>query len=99
MTAELAERRPDALVASRPESQTPSYRITINLRRLNVSTDGRATSKADGVTVLRDSAAPARRDRAAFGSSGPVAPDGDVVALERAALDRLSRSIEVAALD
>jgi uncharacterized lipoprotein YmbA len=99
ITARLSERRPDALVTSRPQSQTPSYRISINIARLDVTTNGHAALEADWVIFPANPTNPARRNRVAFSIDGPVATDRDVVRLEGVAVDRLSQSIDVGGLD
>jgi uncharacterized lipoprotein YmbA len=99
LTAQLAARRPDALVTSSPQSQTPSYRIIITLNRFDVSVDGRATLAADWLIVPSDPAASPRRDRTTFTMDGSVATDRDVVLLEGRVLDRLGQSIALTHTD
>jgi uncharacterized lipoprotein YmbA len=99
LTAQLAARRPDALVTSTPQSQTPSYRIIITLNRFDVSVDGRATLAADWLIVPSDPAASPRRDRTTFTMDGSVATDRDVVLLEGRVLDRLGQSIALTHTD
>jgi uncharacterized lipoprotein YmbA len=93
LTERLAGRRPDALVTDRPLTETPAYRVLINIGRLDVTTDGAATLDADWLIVPRDATAPTRRDRAHFVASGPVATDKDVVTLVALVLDRLADAI------
>jgi len=93
VTAQLAQRRPDALVTSAPQRQTPTYRIIITLSRFDITADGQAIVVADWLIVPKDPAEAARRDRTAFTTYGPVANDLDVVLLEGKALDRLSDAI------
>ncbi len=99
VTAQLAQRRPDALVTSVPQSQTPSYRILLTLSRFDINTNGQAKVVADWLIIPKDPTEAARRDRTAFSVDGPVANDLDVVMLEGKALDRLSGAIEVALLE
>jgi uncharacterized lipoprotein YmbA len=98
LTARLAQRRPDALVTDQPQTQAPSYRILINISRLDVTVGGVATLEADWLIVPRDPAMPTRRNRAQFSATGPVATDQDVVALEEGVLDRLANAIDVTRL-
>ena len=98
VTAQLAARRPDALVTSTPQGQTPSYRVIITISRLDVTTDGHATLDADWSIVPGNPALSARRDRATFTLDGSVATDLGVVLLQRRAVDRLSRSIDLTSL-
>jgi uncharacterized protein len=98
LTARLAQRRPDALVTDQPQTEAPTYRILINISRLDVAADGVATLEADWQIVPRDPAIPTRRDRAGFSVTGPVATDQDVVTLEETVLDRLANAINITGL-
>ncbi len=98
LTGRLAQRRPDALVTDQPQTQAPSYRILVNISRLDVTTGGVATLEADWLIVPPDPAVPTRRDRAQFSATGPVATDQDVVTLEESLLDRLAAAINIASL-
>jgi uncharacterized lipoprotein YmbA len=99
LTAQLAARRPDALVTSSPQGQTPSYRIMITLSRFDVSVEGHATLAADWLIVPGDPAASPRRDRTTFTMDGSVATDQDVVLLEGRVMDRLGQSIGLTKAD
>jgi uncharacterized lipoprotein YmbA len=99
LTAQLAARRPDALVTSSPQGQTPSYRIIITLSRFDVSVDGHATLAADWLIVPSDPAASPRRDRTTFTMNGSVATDQDVVLLLGSVMDRLGQSIDLTNTD
>jgi uncharacterized lipoprotein YmbA len=96
LTVRLAERRPDALVTDRPLTDTPSFRVLINIGRLDVTTAGVATLDADWMIVPRDAGARTLRDRGHFTASGPVATDQDVVKLLGDVLDQLARAIDIA---
>jgi len=95
LTERLAARRPDALVTDRPLTDTPAYRVLINIGRLDVAASGVATLDADWAVVPRDSAVPTLRDRGHFTATGPVATDQDVVALLGAVLDQLAGAIDI----
>jgi uncharacterized lipoprotein YmbA len=95
LTERLAERRPDALVTDRPLTETPSYRVLINIGQLDVTAAGVATLDADWLVVPRDTAPPARRDRGRFTAAGPVATDQDVVTLVGGLLDQLAGAIDI----
>jgi uncharacterized lipoprotein YmbA len=95
VTQLLAERRPDALVTDRPLTDTPSYRVLINIGRLEVTAAGVATLDADWMIVPREAGAPTLRDRGHFSVTGPVATDADVVALLGAVLDQLAGAIDI----
>jgi hypothetical protein len=95
ITERLAERRPDALVTDRPLTDAPSYRVLVNIGRLDVTSAGVATLDADWMIVPRDAAARTLRDRGHFSATGPVATDQDVVALLGVVLDRLAGAIDI----
>lgn len=92
LTARLARRRPDALFTDQPQAGAPSYRILVNVSRLDVTAEGAATLEADWQIVPRDPARPARRDRTRLVAMGPVATDRDVVALVGTVLDQLAEN-------
>jgi uncharacterized lipoprotein YmbA len=93
LTQRLAEQRPDALVTDRPLAETPTYRVLVNVGRLDVSASGVATLDADWQIVPRDATAPARRDRGHFSVTGPVATDQDVVTLVGTLVDQLAAAL------
>jgi uncharacterized protein len=95
LTDRLAERHPDALVTERPLTETPSYRILVNISRLEVNAAGIATLDADWMVVPRDAAMPPLRDRGHFSLSGPVATDQDVVTLMETLVDQLADAIAI----
>ena len=98
LTARLAATRPAALITDRQQSEPPTYRIVINLGRLDVDTAGHATLEADWLIVPHDPTRPVRRNRVRFVATGPVAADQDVVALDGIMLDRLAGAIDIAGL-
>jgi len=98
LTARLAASRPDALVADRLQAETASYRVLINISRLDVTSGGVATLEADWLIAPHDPALPTRRNRARFSATGPVATDQEIVALEEKLLDQLAGAIDISAL-
>jgi hypothetical protein len=98
LTERLAARRPDGLITDQPAADAPSYRLLINISRLDVSIPGTAILDADWTIVPHDTGKPLLRDRARFSAEGPVSTDQDVVALVGGLLDRLAGAIDVARL-
>ncbi len=98
LTALLAASRPDALVIDRLQGEVPSYRVLVNISRLDVTNRGVATLEADWLIAPHDPATPTRRNRARFVETGPVATDQQVVTLEEKLLDRLAAAIDLSAL-
>ena len=93
VTERLAVKRPDALVTDRPLTETPAFRVLVNIGRLDVTTGGDATLDADWLIVPREAAVKTVRDRGHFVVTGPVETDQDVVTLVGRALDRLADAI------
>jgi uncharacterized lipoprotein YmbA len=102
LTARLARTRPDALVTDQQQTTAPSYRLLVNISRLDVAAEaagaGRATLEADWLIVPRDAARPTLRSRISLGAAGPVGSDPDVVALETTLLSRLADAIDITRL-
>ena len=99
VTARLTERRPDALVVNRAQAQSPSYRIVINIARLDVLSDGSATLEADWQIFPADAAIPAFRDRGRFNAKQDASnSDPLLVAAIGDLLDQLASAINITAL-
>lgn len=95
LTARLAQRRPDALVTDQPQIDPPNYRIFVTISRMDVTASGVATLDADWLVVPRNPARATWRGRGQFTSTGPVATDGNVVALYTAVVSQLAGAIDV----
>lgn len=93
ITARLAASHPALFVTDQPQAVPATWRLFVNISRLDVSADSTAALVADWTIVPRDPARPELRDRAAFAVQGPVKTDADVVALTNALLDRLADRI------
>lgn len=103
LTARLARSRPDALVTDQPQGGVPSYRLLINVSRLDVAADGGATEgsaalEADWAIVSHDPAVATLRDRVRLVATGPIGTDQDVVALEAKLLGQLAGAIDITRL-
>jgi hypothetical protein len=98
LTQRLAERRPDALVTDQSGVASPTWRLLVNVSRLDVSADGRAVLEADWLVLPRDPAVAELRDRVRIAVAGPVGSDQDIVALTAAAVTRLAAAIDLGRL-
>lgn len=98
VTDTLALRLPDLLVTDEPPALTPTYRIIINVSRLEVTSQGFAVLEADWLIRTVDPNTLLERSRGRFEASGPVAHDGEVVALEQDVLKQLGAAIDVSTL-
>lgn len=103
LTGRLAASRPDALVTDQPETTSPTYRLLVNISRLDLAVDaggagGTAILEADWMTVALNPTIPVRRDRTRIVLDGPVGDDREVVALTTAVVEKLARAIDSSAL-
>ncbi len=97
LTRQLAQRRPELLFTDQPQIEPPNYRLVVTIGALDVTANGTATLEADWLIVPRDPARPSQRKRERYTSSGPVATDQDVVALNMAVLKQLADTIAASA--
>jgi uncharacterized lipoprotein YmbA len=95
VTQRLAQRRPDMLVTDRPLSESPTYRVLVNIGRLDVGADGVAVLDADWLVVPGDPRLPTLRNRGLFTATGPVATDLEVVDLVGVLSDQLAGAIDI----
>jgi uncharacterized lipoprotein YmbA len=98
LTAQLAARRPDALVTDQTQVGTPNDRLYIAISTLDITRAGQAVLEADWTIVPRNPSLPDRRQRGRFTAQGPVASDHDVVVLLQALLQQLADAIVIANL-
>jgi len=98
LTERLAAQRPDALITDQPRADPPSYRVLINISRLDVTKAGTATLDANWTILPHDPSRPILRDRVGFSATGPVATDQEVVTQVGSLLDRLAGAIDVSGL-
>ncbi len=99
LAGRLAQSRPEALVTDQPQSTAPSYRLLVNISRLDVvaesAASGRASLDADWLIVPRDPARATARDRIRLSTTGPAGTDQEVVALETALFSKLADAIDI----
>ena len=105
----LAASAPTALVTDQPQMTAPTFRLAVNISRLDIS-DAEATAghrlpgqsvpgegilNADWMIVPLDPALPTLRNRIGINIAGPVGSDRDIVVLETALLIRLADAIDL----
>ena len=98
ITDELTPRVPNALVTDEPQAIPPTYRILINVRRLDVTSQGRAVLEANWSILTVNPETLLERSRGRFEATGPAAHAGDVVALQQDVLKQLAAAIDVSVL-
>ncbi|HVJ52873.1 MAG TPA: PqiC family protein [Aliidongia sp.] len=93
IAARLAALRPDMLVTGQPQVTPPSFRLAIDISRLDVSASGTVALEANWTIVPKGEDLPITHGRASLSEEGAVATDEEVVALTDAILDRLAGRI------
>jgi hypothetical protein len=93
ITARLAAQQPSTLVTNQPQVTSSSFRLTVNISRLDVSDDGTAVLDANWTIVPRNQNIPLKHGRITLSEKGAVATDEDVVVLTNRILDRLADRI------
>ncbi|GBQ81186.1 outer membrane lipoprotein [Gluconacetobacter johannae DSM 13595] len=93
ITARLAQARTDLFVTDQPQPLPATWRLTVNISRLDVTRDGAAALDADWSIIPHDPHLPILRSRASLTQSGSAATDGAVATLTQALLDKLADRI------
>ncbi|MBB2200027.1 membrane integrity-associated transporter subunit PqiC [Gluconacetobacter tumulisoli] len=93
ITARLAQARTDLFVTDQPQPLPATWRLTVNVSRLDVTRDGTAALDADWSIIPHDPRLPILHNRASLTQSGSAATDGAVATLTQALLDQLADRI------
>ncbi|ACI51014.1 protein of unknown function DUF330 [Gluconacetobacter diazotrophicus PA1 5] len=93
ITAQLARGRTDLFVTDQPQSLPATWRLAVNISRLDVTRDGTASLEADWSIIPHDANLPILHSRAAFTQAGAAATDGDTARLTQAVLEQLAERI------
>jgi len=81
VTTRLAARLPGALVTDQPQAAAVSYRVDVNVSRLDISRDGVGVLDANWTVVPGDPAQRVVRNRTEVRAQGSAASDAGVAAL------------------
>ncbi|RBM08597.1 PqiC family protein [Novacetimonas cocois] len=94
VTARLAQKWPDRFVTDQPQPQPPTWRLAINISRLDVSRNGAAALNADWSIIPQDLHQPIQRNRTHIETTGSGAGSNNHVAeTTESLLDQLSDKI------
>jgi uncharacterized protein len=95
LAQQFAQRWPAALVTDDVQSDPPTWRVTIDVARLDIDASGNGVLEADWRLAPRDPKLPVRRGRGRFKASGPVTTDPEKVALLQALLRQLAAAVDL----
>ncbi|MFT8643926.1 PqiC family protein [Gluconacetobacter dulcium] len=93
ITARLAESRTDLFVTDQPQVLPATWRLAVNISRLDIAHDGTASLVADWSIVPHDERQPLLHQRASLTRQGPAATDDQVATLTQAILNDLAERI------
>ncbi|GBQ30394.1 outer membrane lipoprotein [Gluconacetobacter sacchari DSM 12717] len=93
ITARLAQGRTDLFVTDQPQVLPATWRLAVNISRLDIARDGTASLAADWSIIPHDERQPLLHQRATLTRQGPAATDEQVAALTQAILDDLAERI------
>ncbi|MCW4591475.1 PqiC family protein [Gluconacetobacter entanii] len=93
VTARLAQKWPDRFVTDQPQPIPASWRLAINISRLDVSRNGAAALNADWAIIPQDLRQPIARNRTHIEVAGGTATNNHVAEITESLLDQLSDKI------
>ncbi|NHN85868.1 hypothetical protein GOB93_14630 [Acetobacter musti] len=97
ITARISSARPDLFVTDQPVSGPgpgpASGRLTINITRMDIASDGKATLEASWSFIPADENQPEQLHRGTVSASGPATTDNDTVTLTDTLVRQLSDRI------
>ncbi|MCE2575426.1 membrane integrity-associated transporter subunit PqiC [Komagataeibacter sp. FNDCR2] len=94
ITARLAEKWPTLFVTDQPQPEGPTWRLQINISRLDVSRDGNAALNADWAIIPQDSRASILRNRTVIVMESNTASNANIAKVNESLLNELSNRIE-----
>ncbi|RFD20042.1 membrane integrity-associated transporter subunit PqiC [Komagataeibacter melaceti] len=94
ITARLAEKWPTIFVTDQPQPERPTWRLQINISRLDVSRDGKAALNADWAIIPQDPQASILRSRTVIATESSAASNANVAKVSESLLNELSNRIE-----
>ncbi|WP_338030247.1 PqiC family protein [Gluconacetobacter tumulicola] len=93
ITARLAQSRTDLFVTDQPQILPATWRLAINISRLDIAHDGTASLAADWSIIPHDERQPLLHQRTTLTRQGPATTDDQVATLTQSALDALADQI------
>ncbi|MBB2168995.1 membrane integrity-associated transporter subunit PqiC [Gluconacetobacter aggeris] len=93
ITARLAQSRTDLFVTDQPQILPATWRLAVNISRLDIAHDGTASLAADWSIIPHDEHQPLIHQRATLTRQGPATTDDQVATLTQSILDDLAERI------
>mgnify|MGYP003362312965 CR=1 FL=1 len=95
ITARLAQKWPDMFVTDQPQPDRPTWRLQLNISRLDVSRDGKSALNADWAIIPEDSRANILRNRTVIVTDGnTTSGNANIAGVTENLLNELSNRIE-----
>ncbi|AQU87305.1 hypothetical protein B0W47_07260 [Komagataeibacter nataicola] len=94
ITARLAQKWPNLFVTDQPQPDRPTWRLQLNISRLDVSRDGSSALNADWAIIPQDSRQPIQRNRTIILGSGATGSNDNIAKVTEGLLNQLSDRIE-----
>ena len=94
ITARLAQKWPEMFVTDQPQPDRPTWRLQLNISRLDVSRDGQSALNADWAIIPQDPHASILRNRTVIVTHGNTASNANIASVTENLLNELSNRIE-----
>ncbi|GCE83685.1 membrane integrity-associated transporter subunit PqiC [Komagataeibacter diospyri] len=94
ITARLAQKWPHLFVTDQSQPDRPTWRLQLNISRLDVSRDGQAALNADWAIIPQDSRASILRNRTTIVTQGNTGSNANIAKVTENLLNELSDRIE-----
>ncbi|ATU71683.1 hypothetical protein SXCC_01762 [Gluconacetobacter sp. SXCC-1] len=94
ITARLAQKWPDLFVTDQPQPDRPTWRLQLNISRLDVSRDGQSALNADWAIIPQDPRAAILRNRTSIVMNGNTANNANIASVTENLLNELTSRIE-----
>ncbi|BAK83769.1 PqiC family protein [Komagataeibacter medellinensis] len=94
ITARLAQKWSDMFVTDQPQPDRPTWRLQLNISRLDVSRDGQSALNADWAIIPQDPRASILRNRTVIVTNGNTASNANIASVTENLLNELTNRIE-----
>ncbi|GAN85709.1 outer membrane lipoprotein [Komagataeibacter intermedius TF2] len=94
ITARLAQKWPNLFVTDQSQPDRPTWRLQLNISRLDVSRDGKSALNADWAIIPQDTRASILRNRTTIVMDGNTASNANIAKVTESLLNELSDRIE-----
>ncbi|PYD82557.1 hypothetical protein CFR80_05775 [Komagataeibacter oboediens] len=94
ITARLAQKWPNLFVTDQSQPDRPTWRLQLNISRLDVSRDGKSALNADWAIIPQDTRVSILRNRTTIVMDGNTASNANIAKVTESLLNELSDRIE-----